>query len=144
MIRTTLITLVASLGLVLAIAVADTGSAGARQAHTTTLGSATNSDGTSGRAVSTIAPTMNHSGKVAVGTRLACTDGTWANDPTSYRIRWRRVNRLLHTGATYTVTRADAGYRIRCFVTAYNPQGSSYAALGGTVTVKGIRAATRK
>jgi hypothetical protein len=136
MIRTTLITLLAGFAVALALTLTGPGSAGALQAHTTPPGSSSNPDGTSGSPVNTIAPTINHSGTVSVGTKLSCGEGTWANDPTSYRERWRANKRLVHTGANYTVVKADQGYRLSCYVAATNAQGTGTAVLAGSVTVK--------
>jgi hypothetical protein len=138
MIRTPLIALLAGLCLALGVAVAGAHPTGSEVlgARTNPQGSSSNADGTSGTPVNTIAPTLSTHGTVTVGTKLSCTEGTWANDPTTYRERWRRMRKLVHTGPTYRTVKADAGHKVYCYVTAINPQGHSIAALAGYVTVK--------
>jgi hypothetical protein len=134
--RTTFITLLLGLAAALAIALSGPGSAGALAPRTTTDGSATNANGTSGTPVNTVAPTLSRTGTVGVGTRLTCNAGEWANDPTAYRERWRRGTKLVHTGATYRTAKADRGFTLSCYVAASNEQGSAAAAFAGSVTVK--------
>ncbi len=99
-------------------------------------GAPPNGDGTSGAPVNTVAPALSRTGRVAVGTKLTCNPGTWANDPTSYKEVWRRGRRQIATGVHYTVRRADAGARLSCHVSARNAQGASASVLAGSVTVK--------
>ncbi len=135
--KLSLIALLAGIALAGLLAVGSPSPAAAVPAQTSPAGSANNPDGTSGVPVNTVAPSVNRHGRVRVGTLLICRDGVWANDPTSFRVRWRRGRRLIHTGARYRVTRRDAGSRLRCFVAAANPQGLGVPALAGTVTVPG-------
>jgi hypothetical protein len=136
MLRTTVIALLAGLALAGAIALTGPGSAGARLARTTPQGSSSNPDGTSGPPDNTVAPVLNRHGSVGVGAKLTCSDGTWADDPTSFRLRWRRNKQLIHTGATYTVVKADRGHTLSCYVAATNAQGDGTAVLAGSVTVR--------
>ena len=136
MLRMTLLALLAGLALAAGLTLTRPTSAGARLARTTTRGSSTNADGTSGAPVNTIAPTLSPSGHVSVGAKLNCSAGTWANDPVTYRERWRVKLRLVHTGATYTVPRAERGDKLSCYVAAANEQGTASAVLAGSVTVR--------
>lgn len=92
-------------------------------------------DGTGGGVnlpVNTEMPVL--SGYFYSGKTLSISQGTWSNNPVSYSYAWKRVNP--DTGAetaigtdqnTYTVTADDEWFKIRCYVTATNANGSTTA-----------------
>lgn len=97
----------------------------------------------------TAAPTLT--GAPAVGKRLSCSQGSWADRPTSLAYRWLRDGVAIpgQTAATYTVARADEGYGIACEVTAANGAGATPAMSNtlaipklapGVAVVLGVRA----
>jgi Carboxypeptidase regulatory-like domain len=67
---------------------------------------------------------------------LSCSQGSWANNPTSLAYRWLRSGVAIagQTASTYTVQSADAGHGIACEVTASNAAGAS-AAMSNTVQI---------
>ena len=89
-----------------------------------------------GTLVSTKAPTVSKSGST-----LTVSKGTWNVAPTGYSYLWERVaangtsTTAIGTGASYTLTAADAGLQIRATVAAtathyYDAQTSVVAQLG--------------
>src|SRR5206468_1549308 len=80
------------------------------------------------------------SGTARVGETLIATTGTWARTPDAYAYQWRRCDATGGacidiggaTGATRTLTSADAGQRLRVHVTATNAGGSTTAASEAT------------
>src|SRR5205823_3805225 len=68
---------------------------------------------------------------------LSSTRGSWDGIGNAYAYQWQRdgVDIPDATGATYTLTPADEGARVRVRVTATNPDGSVAAASGATATV---------
>ncbi len=68
------------------------------------------------------------SGQARVGRTLRCSAGSWQGATTTRR-QWLRDGRPVANGtrATYRVTRADAGHRVTCRLTATNPWGSGKA-----------------
>lgn len=75
-------------------------------------------------------------GTPAVGKRLSCSQGSWANRPTGLAYRWLRDGVAIpdQTAATYTVQHADEGYGIACEVTATNGAGAT-AAMSNTLAI---------
>lgn len=75
-------------------------------------------------------------GVAAVGQALSCSQGTWANNPTSLAYRWLRNGIAIadQAASTYTVQSADAGTGISCEVTATNGAGAT-AARSNTVQI---------
>jgi hypothetical protein len=73
----------------------------------------------------------------ALATPMSCTNGTWANAPTSYTYQWQRdtVNIAGATAATYTTVAADETHSLRCQVTAHNAGGNSTPANSNAVAV---------
>jgi Ca2+-binding RTX toxin-like protein len=69
------------------------------------------------------------SGTAAVGQTLGCSQGSWANDPTSFAYQWNRDGAAIAgaTSSSYTVTDADVARQITCTVTAANADGGSSA-----------------
>jgi hypothetical protein len=80
--------------------------------------------------VNTAAPTLT--GTPKLGQTLACSTGTWSNNPTSYTYVWLRDGAPIagQTGSTYVVQSADQGHSISCQVTAGNS--------GGEYTIGGL------
>ncbi|MDT7575516.1 MAG: hypothetical protein QOH17_1849, partial [Pseudonocardiales bacterium] len=73
-----------------------------------------------------------------VGRTLSCSPGTWTGHPTEYQYAWvREVGGAIpgETGSTYTVTAADVGSRIACFVRAVGGGGSSVNAYNSSYTL---------
>jgi Carboxypeptidase regulatory-like domain len=73
--------------------------------------------------VNTAAPALT--GTPAVGQTLSCSQGSWANNPTSFAYAWLRDGSLIagQTASAYTVQSADQGHSISCQVTAGNSGG---------------------
>lgn len=90
-----------------------------------------------GTPVSTGAPAIT--GSPVVGAELACDDGAWSGEPTSYAHGWWRDGVALDgaTTPTYVVTAADAGTRLSCVVTATNAAGTGTPATSPPVAVPG-------
>lgn len=67
-------------------------------------------------------------GTPAAGQVLACAPGTWTGDP-SLAFQWLRDGQPIGgaTGATYTLTGADAGHQVACRVTGANAAGNAQA-----------------
>jgi hypothetical protein len=73
------------------------------------------------------------SGRARVGKKLSAKKGSWTFSPTHYRYQWMRCNAhgsscsTIHhaTRSKYTLTRHDAGHRLRLRVTATNAAGST-------------------
>ena len=87
--------------------------------------------------VSIAAPTVTVAQTLKAGPEtLSCSQGSWANNPTSLAYRWLRngVAIVGQTASTYTVQSADAGHGIACEVTASNAAGAS-AAMSNTVQI---------
>jgi hypothetical protein len=72
-------------------------------------------------------PTL--SGTPAVGQTLTCGQSEWSGEPTGYAYAWLRDGTPIAgaAGASYLVTKADAGHAIACRVTATNAVGSTAA-----------------
>jgi hypothetical protein len=76
------------------------------------------------------------SGKAVVDETLACSNGTWENEPTGFTYKWQRsatgtggwANIGGATSSTYKLTDDDDQEYVRCVVTASNPSGSAEAA----------------
>ena len=91
--------------------------------------------------VSTAAPTL--AGTPQVGKSLTTTNGTWANNPTSYAYQWQRCNASGAscsniggaTSPTYAIVAADAGATLRAVVTATNGGGSTTASSAASAVV---------
>jgi hypothetical protein len=74
-------------------------------------------------------------GTPRVGQVLTAQNGTWQNDPTSFRYQWQRcgsrggscANLVGATERTHTVVPADAGRTMRVRVTAVNADGATNA-----------------
>jgi hypothetical protein len=82
----------------------------------------------------TAAPTLT--GTAAVGKPLSCSQGSWANNPTTLAYRWLRNGVAIagQSANTYTVQRADSGNGIACEVTASNAAGVA-ASTSNTVQI---------
>jgi hypothetical protein len=74
-------------------------------------------------------------GRARVGRVLSGSRGSWSFSPTGFRYQWLRCNAhggscssIRHaTQATYRLTGADVGHRLRLRVTATNTAGSKTA-----------------
>ena len=68
-------------------------------------------------------------GEPAAGRTLACSNGSWLNEPDEFDYEWLRNGQPIAgaTSATYTTTAADLGKQIRCRVTASNEGGDGDA-----------------
>jgi hypothetical protein len=77
------------------------------------------------------------SGRAAVGGTLEASTGTWSAPPTKLGYQWLRDGRPISgaTGASYDVTRADAGQRLTVRVTADRPGWPSGSATSGAVSI---------
>jgi hypothetical protein len=66
-------------------------------------------------------------GSTEVGATLACSQGTWENDPTGYEYAWLRDGGLVASGdsSDLVVSAADRGHVLACAVTASNDGGAS-------------------
>jgi hypothetical protein len=92
--------------------------------------------------VNTSPPTV--SGTPEVGQRLTGRRGEWSGNPTDYNFTWRRCDRnggscaniSGATGATYTLTTADAGDTIRFRVEAVNADGRTFASSVPTAVIR--------
>ncbi len=75
-------------------------------------------------------------GAPAVGKRLSCSQGAWANRPTGLAYRWLRDGVAIpnQTAATYTVQHVDEGHGIACEVTAANGAGAT-GAMSNTLAI---------
>lgn len=70
------------------------------------------------------------------GNTLSCTMGNWTGEPTDYAYAWHSDGvATAATGATYSLTAADAGHSLACVVTATNAQGSTAAPMSNAVAV---------
>src|SRR5919106_2285383 len=81
-------------------------------------------------------------GTPRVGEALTASNGTWANDPRTFRYRWLRCNEagigcvlLAADGRTYRVGQADVGRTLRVRVTAENADGATNARSAPTEVV---------
>ena len=108
---------------------------------------ATNVDGTAtanSDATDTVAKSLpvnsavpKPTGTAARANVLTAVPGTWAGVGNTYKYQWQRdtgsgyANITGATAATYTVTLADVGSKLRVTVTATNVDGTASAALGG-------------
>ena len=75
--------------------------------------------------VNTDAPAV--SGTAAVGQSLSSTTGTWTGAPApTFTYQWQRGTTDIGsaTSSSYTIVSADAGYTLRCVVTATNSLGA--------------------
>jgi hypothetical protein len=91
----------------------------------------------------TASPTI--SGSARQGQTLTASNGTWANNPTSFTYQWQRCSAsgenctgiASATNATYTPGTADVDNRLRVVVTAVNADGQSSATSGRTDVISG-------
>jgi hypothetical protein len=92
-------------------------------------------------AYAALAPPVNStpptiSGTAQEGKKLTAAPGSWSEEPTSYKYKWRRCNAQgahctvikTATATTYTVQAADVGYTLRVYVIARNAAGRSKVA----------------
>jgi hypothetical protein len=86
--------------------------------------------------VNTGAPALT--GAPTVGQTLYCSQGSWANNPTSFAYAWLRDGNPIagQTASAYTVQTVDQGHSISCQVTAVNP--------GGEYTISGLSTGSYK
>jgi hypothetical protein len=79
-------------------------------------------------------PVITPAGTPSVGAVLTCSNGTWANQPTTFTFQWLLAGKSIAgaTAQTFTVPSADAGQSLSCQVTATNAYGS---ALGTSAAV---------
>jgi uncharacterized repeat protein (TIGR02543 family) len=85
--------------------------------------------------VPTISSAPTISGTTTKGLALSVTNGTWANNPTSYSYTWSRATTSGGsystisgaTSNTYTLVDDDVGYFLKATVTATNSAGNSIA-----------------
>src|SRR3954447_16729215 len=86
------------------------------------------------------------SGGSSVGAVLSSTEGEWSGDPSGFGFAWWRCDAAgagcapigtadAGDDADYTLTSADAGHRIRVYVTATNAAGSTTASSSATPVV---------
>jgi hypothetical protein len=83
------------------------------------------------------------SGHAHVGRRLTGHRGSWTYAPTGYHYQWLRCNahggacsRIRHaTRQTYSLTRRDAGHRLRIRITAANAAGSRTVTSAATARI---------
>ena len=70
------------------------------------------------------------------GKALACSRGSWSNNPTMYAYRWYRNGTLLagFTAPTYTLGTLDEGTALKCVVKASNAAGQA-SATSNAVTI---------
>jgi hypothetical protein len=70
--------------------------------------------------------------------KLACSTGTWTNNPTAYAYKWSRDGTPIDgaTGPTYNVARIDEGLTLTCTVTASDAGGSGRPATSKGVLIK--------
>ena len=68
-------------------------------------------------------------GEPAAGRTLACVNGGFLNEPTSYEYAWLRNGVAIPgaTAATYVTTANDLGRQLRCRITAINEAGDADA-----------------
>jgi hypothetical protein len=86
----------------------------------------------------TARPTIT--GNPRVGESLTASEGTWANNPTSFAFQWQRcdIDAIVcgnvpgATGRSYGVRAADVGFRVRVQVTARNAAGAGTATSAAT------------
>lgn len=73
------------------------------------------------------------SGTAQVGQQLACSSGSWDNDPTTFTYQWKRNGQTIAaaTSQNYTVSAGDTGTTLTCEVTATNFGGSTSATSQG-------------
>lgn len=98
--------------------------------------------------VNSTPPTI--SGTAREGSTLTATPGSWSEEPTSYKYKWRRCDAQgTHckaiekaTATTYTVQAADVGYTLRVYVVARNAAGHSKAARSAPTALVGNGAGT--
>jgi len=94
----------------------------------------------------TAAPTV--SGTAREGETLTASNGTWANDPSSFTYQWQRCNAdrtgcagiADATNKSYNLASADTDHRVRVVVTARNADGQSSSTSATTSVVSGTGA----
>ena len=90
------------------------------------------------------------SGSAREGQTLTASNGTWANNPTSFRYQWQRCSPAgsdcaaiaSATNQNYTLASADVDHSLRVVVTAVNGDGQSNATSQTTDVVSGGNAPT--
>ncbi len=75
------------------------------------------------------------SGTAKAGSTLACSKGSWTQDPSSFKYQWSRDGTPIvgATGASYKVQKSDEQLKLTCTVTASNAKGP-----GSPATSKGV------
>ena len=83
--------------------------------------------------VETAAPAI--SGTAQAGQAVDCSQGSWANNPTSYSYSWQRDATAINgaTSSSYTLTTADVNQAVTCTVVAHNGSGDSTPAVSAPV-----------
>ena len=95
--------------------------------ETTDSGDTGGSGTTAQKPVNTTPPQL--SGGNRVGQTLACTRGTWSNNPTTYYAGWLRDGQLIQgqNQLSYKVQSADVGKKVGCVIVARNSAGDAAA-----------------
>jgi len=80
------------------------------------------------------------SGNGKVGETLACTQGNWDNEPTSYAYQWRAGGNAINgaTGSTYLLSNSESNKAVDCIVTATNAAGSVTAPPSNAIQVANL------
>src|SRR5262245_66108532 len=90
------------------------------------------------------------SGSAREGQTLTASNGTWSNNPTSFRYQWQRCSGAgsdcnaiaAATNQTYTLRASDVDHKLRVVVSAVNGDGQSRATSSTTDVVPGGHAPT--
>jgi hypothetical protein len=77
------------------------------------------------------------SGTAKAGSTLACSTGSWTQDPSSFKYQWSRDGTPIvgATGASYKVQASDEQLKLTCTVIASNAKGPSSPATSKGVSV---------
>lgn len=81
------------------------------------------------------------SGNTALGSSLACSEGTWSGKPApTLAYRWLRDGTSIPaaTASIHVIVEADQGHSLSCVVTAINGEGTASKASANVVDVPGV------